>query len=307
MGKVFGELPRAVIFCLTIAWSIQTTAKKAIKLLEKEREQAKMKKEPPTSSSQTGPTLFMASAKKQEQPKSQQEESNPSKTADEEGKKALESIYREEGRHFVPRRVLFVLTNLALLIANSFLNNSITNSTLKLVLQTLFGAIMFLITYLQAKRITAIHAIKKKYGYKFANNDMKFENISKVFKVALTSMVAGILCGTSGIAPGMVLGPLFLSYNMIPQVMSGTNQFITMVSTFATVIQYVIRGNLLYGYASYFGVISIIGAFTGLKAINMYLARSGRQSIITIILTLLLTSALGSLPLNYWLKARALA
>jgi len=36
-------------------------------------------------------------------------------------------------------------------------------------------------------------------------------------------MIAAILTGICGIAGGMVLGPLFLQYNMIPQVMSGTN------------------------------------------------------------------------------------
>ena len=94
---------------------------------------------------------------------------------------------------------------------------------MKLACQTLFGSMMFIMTYFQAKRISTIHEIKRMIGYKYANNDMKFDSMAKIFKVALTSMVAGILCGTSGIAPGMVLGPLFLSYNMIPQVMSGTN------------------------------------------------------------------------------------
>lgn len=81
-----------------------------------------------------------------------------------------------------------------------------------------------------------MHQLKINYNYQFAENDMKFESKRQILKVSLTSMVAGILCGTSGIAPGMVLGPLFLSYNMVPQVMSGTNQYITLVSTFATVI-----------------------------------------------------------------------
>jgi len=36
-------------------------------------------------------------------------------------------------------------------------------------------------------------------------------------------MIAAVLCGCTGIAGGMVLGPLFLKYNMVPSVMSGTN------------------------------------------------------------------------------------
>ena len=46
-------------------------------------------------------------------------------------------------------------------------------------------------------------------------------------------MIAAILCGATGIAGGMVLGPLFLTYNMQPKVMSSTNQFITLIASIA--------------------------------------------------------------------------
>jgi len=55
-------------------------------------------------------------------------------------------------------------------------------------------------------------------------------------KLAVLCMVAAILCGATGIAGGMVLGPLFLTYNMIPQVMSATNQFITLIASIAVSI-----------------------------------------------------------------------
>ena len=44
-------------------------------------------------------------------------------------------------------------------------------------------------------------------------------------------MVAALLCGLTGIAGGIVLGPLFLTYNMRPQIMGGTNQYITMMAS----------------------------------------------------------------------------
>jgi uncharacterized membrane protein YfcA len=36
-------------------------------------------------------------------------------------------------------------------------------------------------------------------------------------------MIASVLCGCTGIAGGFILGPLFLKYGMMPQVMSSTN------------------------------------------------------------------------------------
>ena len=44
-------------------------------------------------------------------------------------------------------------------------------------------------------------------------------------------MIAAILCGCTGIAGGMVLAPLFLSYNMHPLVMGATNQYIGMFTS----------------------------------------------------------------------------
>jgi uncharacterized membrane protein YfcA len=45
---------------------------------------------------------------------------------------------------------------------------------------------------------------------------MKFESTESIVNLALTCMIAAIICGSTGIAGGMVLGPLFLKYNMIP-------------------------------------------------------------------------------------------
>ena len=58
--------------------------------------------------------------------------------------------------------------------------------------------------------------------------------------------------------------------------MSGTNQFITMIASISTVLQYIILNDLLFGYAALYGGITVMAAMGGLKAINMYLARSGK-------------------------------
>jgi len=95
---------------------------------------------------------------------------------------------------------------------------------------------MIVMTFQQVKRIDQIHRDKERYGYKFAPNDLKFETTGKIFKLAFFCLIAASLCGMTGIAGGMVLGPLFLAYNMNPQVMSGTNQYITMIASVATAI-----------------------------------------------------------------------
>jgi hypothetical protein len=47
-------------------------------------------------------------------------------------------------------------------------------------------------------------------------------------------MLTAIISGSTGIAGGMILSPLFLKYNMPPIIMSGTTSYITMILSIAT-------------------------------------------------------------------------
>lgn len=78
-----------------------------------------------------------------------------------------------------------------------------------------------------------------------------------------------------------------------------------MIACFATAIQFVYIGDMMYWYAAFFGCITLISAFTGLKAINWYTEKSGKESVIAIILVGVLTLAILGLPLNYLLKYMA--
>jgi uncharacterized membrane protein YfcA len=89
-------------------------------------------------------------------------------------------------------------------------------------------------------------------------------------------MISAILTGICGIAGGMVLGPLFLSYNMLPQVMSGTNQFITMISAISVTLQFIYLGKLLWYHAALFAVVTLVSAYVGIVGVNLYIKKSGR-------------------------------
>ena len=139
-----------------------------------------------------------------------------------------------------------------------------------------FVAYMIFVTYNCSKALYKIHAVKNRDGYQWDKNDTKFETMADITQMASACFIAAMLCGCTGIAGGMVLGPLFLKYNMIPQVMSGTNQYITMIASIVTAFQFIYIGDLLWVYAAFFGVMTIISAFFGLKALNMYIAKSGK-------------------------------
>jgi hypothetical protein len=62
-----------------------------------------------------------------------------------------------------------------------------------------------------------------------------------------------------------------------------------------------------FEYALLFGALTLFAAYTGITLVNIYVKRSGKQSVIAILLVLVLTLALISLPIDYIMKARARA
>lgn len=169
----------------------------------------------------------------------------------------------------------------------------------------IYALLMGFMTRLAVNEVNHHGVIKNRSIYKYDDNDLKFKSVFEVIKLALACMVAAILCGMTGIAGGMVLGPLFLKYNMLPSVMSSTNQYITMVASISVTIQFAAKGALNWHWAFCFGFIALIGAFIGIQGVKSIIEKSGKQSIITIILTFVLILALVSLPIKSLLLAPA--
>ena len=115
--------------------------------------------------------------------------------------------------------------------------------------------------------IDHIHEIKNKNHYNWDEKDLRFHDKKDIVKMALACMLASILCGMTGIAGGMVLGPLFLKYNMVPIIMSSTNQYITLLASFSVFIQFALAGEVTWDWAFAFGLLAFLSAFIGIVGI----------------------------------------
>jgi hypothetical protein len=115
--------------------------------------------------------------------------------------------------------------------------------------------------------IDNIHKIKNENHYNWDEKDIRFKNRSDIIKMALACMLASILCGMTGIAGGMVLGPLFLKYNMVPIIMSSTNQYITLLASFSVFIQFALAGEVTWDWAICFGLLALLSAYIGIVGI----------------------------------------
>ena len=77
-----------------------------------------------------------------------------------------------------------------------------------------FSGVTVLLTVYAVQYTQYINEIKERDGYHYHKNDLRFKTKTSILSMAFVCMFAAILCGLTGIAGGMVLGPLFLKYNM---------------------------------------------------------------------------------------------
>ena len=76
-----------------------------------------------------------------------------------------------------------------------------------------------------------------------------------------------------------------------------------MVASICVALQYFYLGAANPWYSLLFGSMTLVCAYTGIKMVNVYIARSGKQSVIMVILTICLVLALVSLPIKFVLKS----
>lgn len=174
----------------------------------------------------------------------------------------------------------------------------------KYVAFSIFTVISIVLTFVVAKRTEAAIKLKRHFRYKGDPHDITFKNMGEVLSTAAVCCFASMLCGCTGIAGGMVLGPLFMSYGMLPSVMSATNQYITMIASLSVVIQFIMLQELNWYFSALFGASTVFAAFLGLKILDCYMRKAGgKQSTIAVLLVICLTLALVSVPLNMMLKS----
>ena len=230
------------LFGLTVTWSIHTTAKKAIQLLSEEKKQGERRAARRAAAGEdllSGHSSNFHTSKHSGNAHVDLNYSDVFEPMVQAETPEINAIMYEEKHHFTYQRVVFTLISFgALFVTQLLFKEDMLNETQKLILVSSFAAVMVLLTKWSVNHVMYIHTIKVRDGYRYDPNDLLFKSNGEIINLAGICMIAAMLCGMTGIAGGMVLGPLFLKYNMLPTVMSATNQYITMVASIAVVIQF---------------------------------------------------------------------
>ena len=106
------------------------------------------------------------------------------------------------------------------------------------------------------------------------------------------SIIAGIVSSSLGIGGGMITNPAFASLGMDPKECSSTSNFLIIVTSIAATFIFILSGQLEIGYSICLGTFCTIAAFIGSFYILKYINKTGRSSILFVIMEYFLIASL---------------
>jgi len=124
---------------------------------------------------------------------------------------------------------------------------------------------------------------KKLCGYVFAEGDVVWTR-NKGIKLAIVTVLAGVVAGLIGIGGGMVIGPILLELGFIPQVSSALTATNVLMSSSSVSMLVLMSGAAPIDEAVFYGFVCFFGAFFGKNFLGKMIKRLGKTSVIIFIL-----------------------
>ena len=124
---------------------------------------------------------------------------------------------------------------------------------------------------------------KQAVRYPFLKHDVVWD-VAKLRFYAFFTFLSGIVAGLIGIGGGMVLGPLMLVMDIHPRVSSATTATMIVMTSSSVAMLFVISGMVPWEYAMAFFINCFAGAYVGTKYIDDYVKRTGRASLLILLL-----------------------
>jgi uncharacterized membrane protein YfcA len=111
------------------------------------------------------------------------------------------------------------------------------------------------------------------------------------------AFLGGWVAGALGLGGGSIFNPLLISMGVPPKVSSATGMYLVTFSKISACLIYWLSGELNIPYALWISFWSTVGSILGLWLTELYMRRSGRQSIIVFFLTFVLGISVIGIPL----------
>jgi uncharacterized membrane protein YfcA len=107
--------------------------------------------------------------------------------------------------------------------------------------------------------------------------------------IIILSVCAGTMTSLVGIGGGIILGPLMLFLNLLPEVVVATASFMVMFTSISAVIQYSVIGVINWSYGVIFMIIGFISSFGGQLILSYFIKKFNKKSIIIFLIDSVIT------------------
>ena len=127
--------------------------------------------------------------------------------------------------------------------------------------------------------------VKRKKELLTDYNSEVMENVQNhITYIVSIGIFAGIVSSSLGIGGGMITNPVFSGLGMDPKQSSSTSNFLIIVTAIASSFIFVLSGQLNINYSLNMGLLCTVAAFIGSFFILKYINRTGRSSILLVIM-----------------------
>ena len=134
-------------------------------------------------------------------------------------------------------------------------------------------------------------AKKKEIDPNFKSEIM--ENVNEnIIKVILIAILAGIISSSLGIGGGMITNPVFASLGLDPKESSSTSNFLIITTAIASTFLFSFAGQLDVNFSIAVGIPCSLAALCGSFFILKYINKTGRSSILLVIMQIFLIISL---------------
>lgn len=110
----------------------------------------------------------------------------------------------------------------------------------------------------------------------------------QLLRCAAVILVGSCIAGLLGIGGGMILGPLLLGLGVHPLVTASTSAVLVLFSSSTATFAFAMDGRLNVQFALVYGVLCAFASLTGVTVVGMIVRRSGRTSLVVLILAVII-------------------
>eukprot|EP00345_Euplotes_harpa_P000020 CAMPEP_0168319052 /NCGR_PEP_ID=MMETSP0213-20121227/833_1 /TAXON_ID=151035 /ORGANISM="Euplotes harpa, Strain FSP1.4" /LENGTH=440 /DNA_ID=CAMNT_0008320213 /DNA_START=326 /DNA_END=1648 /DNA_ORIENTATION=- len=212
----------------------------------------------------------------------------------------LDNLLKMEKQHFRLRTIIVVtIPFFAILLISLFRGNKNLESIvgikrcdpLDFILLAFQFLLLIVLTVINIVMLKREYQVKLDNDYQFVKGDIVWDQRS-IIKFTIFAVIGGFISGAVGLSGGILFTPLFLDFGIAPSVASGTSMYMAMFATLSSSILFMFSGYIIYDYSFWLSFWAIVGTALGITIIGNAVKKSGRVSILVVLLGFVITASM---------------